>query len=380
MSETASTTTENAEETGIEKMSLSDAINFSANGVKPSATKEEAHVEEAKEEVIVDETEKSKEVEKPAEQVVETKVDDIKTETVAKEEKPIETKTEAPKSSFEDLMDEEDKAYFNFKKNNPGTTRADYQESKVDYDALDRKDLLRKSLREKYNLNDDDATLDEFIETELGIPMDVKESEMSLTERVKLRKETDPYVEAKKAQQQKWKESKVEENVAQQKEEVEMLTLEDGTKMPKAQYEKIVENRNNYLKNNEEALNRVSATYFKFEVDDNGSKRELEYGYTFDKEDKHRMLSNTNDVVAHFNKTYTTEKGYDHDRLNEDLAWADPQTRNKMLKSLLASARAEAFEESLKDRGNVTIGQQKELSKNETKGIRYVPFSELLTK
>lgn len=374
MSEEAKTAPESTEETGVENMSLSDAINFSENGVKPTApVKEEEAAEEKK--VVVDE----------AETTIEPKVK-VEDAVIPAQEKPIETKAEvkpevkpeAPKSAYEDLMDDEDKAYFNFKKSNPGTTRADYQESKVDYDSLDRKDLLRKSLREKYNLSEDDAKLDEYITDELGIPMDVKESEMSLTERVALRKQTDEYVNSKKAQQQKWNESKVDEKVVQPKEEVKMVTLEDGSTIEESVYNKKVEDRNKYLKNNEEALNRVSATSFKIEVDDNGSKRELEYSYTFDKDDKHRMQSLTTDVMDSFNKAYTTKEGFDHDSLNVNKAWEDPQLRSKMLKSFAQSIYAEAFEESLKDRGNVTIGQQKGLSQQETKGYKIVPLTELL--
>jgi len=351
---------EETQEEGVTKMSLSDALDL-AQGVE----KDPEVIEEIEEETVV-EAEADEEVKAEVEAEAEAEVEE--------EKEAIET-SETPKETYDDLYDDEDKAYFAFKKSNKGSTRADYNESKVDYDKLDRKDLLRKSLREKYNLSDDDAEIDDYIETEHGIPMDADESEMSLTERVRLRKLTDGYVNDKKEQQQKWSDNTVNDTVAKNG-EVEMLTLEDGSTIEKAKYEKIVENRNNYIKNNEEAVNRVTATSFKLKVDDNGSVREIEYSYPFDKSDKHRMLSNTNDVAGNFTEKYTTKEGYNHEGINIDQAWADRQIRDKMLQSMAQTIRAEAIEEVMSEKGNVSIGSQKRLNRQETNGMKIVSLSE----
>ena len=371
MSESSEKIIEKTEDQGVEIMSVNEAIDF-ADGIKktPEAKKEEVvePVIEKETETVVDKKAGKKE---PKVEAVEEVVIDKPTETV------VENVVETPKSSYDDVLDDEDRAYLAFKKNNKGATRADYEESKVDYEKFDRKTLLRKSLREKYGITDSDSDLDNYIETELNIPMDASEAEMSLSERVALRKLTDEYINSKKEQQNKWLEAKIEDKPSQNGQE-EIVTLENGQTMPKKDYELMVENRNNYLKGNEEALNRVNATSFKIEVDDNGEKRELEYSYTFDKEDKHRMLSISSDLVANFNKTYTKKDGIDHDGINIDHAWADRNLREKMLKSYAQSIRAEAFEESLKEQGNITLGKNKELSKQETKGVKYVPLNELL--
>ena len=371
MSESSEKIIEKTEDQGVEIMSVNEAIDF-ADGIKktPEAKKEEVvePVIEKETETVVDKKAGKKE---PKVEAVEEVVIDKPTETV------VENVVETPKSSYDDVLDDEDRAYLAFKKNNKGATRADYEESKVDYEKFDRKTLLRKSLREKYGITDSDSDLDNYIETELNIPMDASEAEMSLSERVALRKLTDEYINSKKEQQNKWLEAKIEDKPSQNGQE-EIVTLENGQTMPKKDYELMVENRNNYLKGNQEALNRVNATSFKIEVDDNGEKRELEYSYTFDKEDKHRMLSISSDLVANFNKTYTKKDGIDHDGINIDHAWADRNLREKMLKSYAQSIRAEAFEESLKEQGNITLGKNKELSKQETKGVKYVPLNELL--
>ena len=356
-----------SQDEGITKMSLNDALDFSQGIEKePELAQEEEKEEEIDEGVVVEE-----------EKTIVDEKEEEEEEIVVEEKKAVAETSETSKETYDDLYDDEDKAYFAFKKSNKGATRADYNESKVDYDALDRKDLLRKSLRDKYSLSDDDAEIDEYIETEHGIPMDADESEMSLTERVRLRKLTDNYVNDKKAQQQKWNEGSVDEKVAQE-EKVDMLTLEDGSTIEKVKYDKIVEDRNNYIKSNEEAVNRVNATSFNLKVDDNGSERDIEYSYQFDKEDKHRMLSISSDVVANFNKTYTTKEGYNHEGINIDQAWGDQQLRGKMLQKMAQSIRAEAIEEVMSEKGNVTIGKQKGLSQQETKGIKYTPLSELL--
>lgn len=383
MSDTTENTVENTEEQGVEKMSIDDVINFAETGVKPVAettesqtteteTQEEEQVEEPKvEDKTTEKEDKTEEAKEEVEETIEATKD--------VEESDLEVDKQEAKDPYEDIFDEDDKAYFNFKKNNPGTTRADYEDSKIDYSKLSRKELLRKSLREKYNLTDNDAELDEYIETELGIPMDTDESEMSVTERVRLRKHTDEYVQAKQELHNKWAENQKDGNVAQPKEQPkETVTLEDGTTMPKEDYIKIVKARETYVKNNEEALNRVKETSFTFSVDDNGEKRELKYSYEFDKNDKHRMLSITTDAVKHFNETYQTENGVNHEDLNINKAWEDPNIRSKMLASFAQAIRAEAIEESLKDQGNVTIGSKKPINQPDEKGVKYVPISELL--
>lgn len=378
MSEQAENTTETKDE-GVQHMSLEDAMTFAQTGETPvpqavetSETQESKEESRAKEVVTPTEV-KTDDVVEPK---VETTTESVKTESAPVQDKP-DPKQEV-KDPYADILDDEDRAYLNFKKNNPGTTRADYEDSKVDYESLDRKQLLRKSLREKYGLTDSDAALDEFIEEKLGIPMDTDEKDMSLTERVALRQETEGYINDKKAQQAKWAENATKTETTAPKEQQEMVQLEDGTTMPKADYDKAVQGRKTFLKNNEDTLNRVKETSFKMTVDDNGEKRELSYGYEFDKDDRHRVLSIINDAQLHFKNTYETDKGYNHEALLENKAWEDPTTRNKMLTSFAEKIRAEAIEESLKDQGNVTLGTKKPLPPNDTPGVKMMSLKEVL--
>lgn len=360
-------TTENTNvqevEKGIETMSVMDALNFAETGETPKkAIKEE--VVESNEELIAENQEVVKEKEVVEENIVEVKEEikpEVKVETIKDED---------------DFLDEDDKAYLAFKKANKTATRADYEKTKVDYEKIDRKTLLRQSLREKYSLTESDDDLDDYISSELGISMDADESEMTLAEKVALKNLTDDYISSKKEEQKKWltPDAKAKEEASKE----EMVTLENGQQMPKKEYDIIVENRNKYLKNNEEALNRVNATSFKIEVDDNGTKKELEYAYEFSKEDKQRLLSISSDPIAHFNKTHATKDGFDHDKININQAWADPQLREKMVKSMLQKAYAEAIEDSFKEQGNINIGSQKTLKTQERKGIKVVPMAEFL--
>ena len=362
--------TENINEEGVEIMSLEDALKHSNSEQTEVEPAQETIEEEVQAETDVVEDVKEEET---VEDVVEDTKEDVKVEDVAPK---VEEKVE--KDPYEGI-DEEDVPYFKFKRNNPGTTRADFEDSLVDYDEFDRKELLRLSLREKYSFkNESDQDLDDYIEGELGIPMDSDVDDMTVTERVRLRENTDAYIQGKKEQHAKWAETKTEEKVAQEEQTEKMITLEDGSEMPEAKYNEIVEQRNNYVKNNEEALNRVGETSFSFTVDDNGEKRELKHSYEFDKEDKHRMLSISSDAVKHFNDTYQTKDGVNHEAMNENKAWEDPKLRGKMLSSFAQAIRAEAIEESMKDQHNINLGGNKGLQQQETKGIKYVPLSELL--
>lgn len=380
MSEVVEETAKN-KESDTQIMSIQDAMNYADSGKLPEVENEE-EVAENQEDTTknIAETEAKEELKDTTTNVEETTIVEHTTVVEDKKEVEVETTKEVEAKDPYEGIDEEDRPYFEFKKRNKGTTRADYEDSLIDYDAFDRKELLRRSLREKYNLKESDYSLNEYIENEYGIPMDEDEKDMSLTERVKIKQLTADYLKNKKEQHAKWaengNEAQLQKEDTTQKEE--MVRLEDGREIPKAQYDNIVEQRKSYVKNNEDALNRVKETSFAITVDDNGEKRELKYNYTFDKEDKHRMLSISSDAVKHFNETYQSEDGVDHENLNINKAWEDPKLRGKMLKSFAETIRAEAIEESLQDQGNIKLGTNKGLPQQPTKGIKYVPLSELL--
>lgn len=281
---------------------------------------------------------------------------------------------------YEDLLDDDDKGYFEFKKQNPGSNRKDYEASKIDYDKVSASELAIEKVKAESGL---DLTNDEalsYLEEELGF--DINGEELSVADRIKLNKFVKDFREDKKTSQKKV----VAQPSKKEGDNEEIVRLDNGQEMPKAQYDKMVADRNNYLKANEEAVNRVAETSLKITVDDNETERELSYSYKFDKEDKHRMLSNTNDLGKALNEMFGTENGgYDQDALNENFAWFDPKTRNKMLKQLLGNAygesksegKAEGVEEALKDRGNVNLSSQKGLPRQEKEGVKVVPVSEL---
>ena len=366
---------------GTEIRSLDDV--FSTTPIQEQQPKADV-VEDKPNEVAEVENEVEKEIEKEVEvQKPQIGDDDILAylKSKGKEVNSLEDLWKQPEAKevnpYEDLLDDDDKAYFEFKKSTGGN-RKDFEETKIDYDKIDRKQVLRNILRESIGGDANDSDLDELILEKYEIQMDKPISEMSYKERLELSQLTSDWIANKKNRQSELL-SKIKQPEKQEpkQEQQEIVTLEDGTTMPKAKYDKLVENRNRYLQDNQTSVNRVAETSIKISLDDNGNKKELEYSYKFDKDDRHRMLSNTNDVIAYFNKKYVTENGHDLDSLNEDYAWQDRELRTKMLNSFAQSIRAEAIEEVLKENGNVNLASQKGLPKQETKGVTYKSLDEV---
>jgi hypothetical protein len=273
--------------------------------------------------------------------------------------------------SISDLLDDDDKDYLEFKRQTGGS-RKDYEASKIDYDSLDRKDVLRDQVRGQVGFEISDEDLDELIEDKFGIPMGADEGEMSIKERFELYERTNAYIESKKSEQSKLKVKKTDKVD-------EKVKLEDGREVLKSEYDKMIADRNQYLDSNKDSVNRVSESSLSIGIDiGDGNKVEVEAVYKFDKDDKHRMLESTNDLGRYINENFTTDKGYNHDSLNENMAWFDPKIRAKMLNTLVESAWSQGADYMLGKKGNVNLTSSKSLPKQAQKGVKIVPLNELM--
>ena len=142
--------------------------------------------------------------------------------------------------------------------------------------------------------------------------MDV--DEIDSADQIELNAFVKSYKEELIEQQEKYK---ITENPKKQTEKVAMVTLENGEQMPKEQFEKLKNQRKEYINNLKQDVS--SATSFNVEIafDNNGDKQIKKFNYEYSDNDRHRMISNATDVDNFISSKFRTEKGFDYKGLAE---------------------------------------------------------------
>lgn len=254
------------------------------------------------------------------------------------------------KNPYADVLDEYDLQYLDFKKNT-GRSRKDFDALQVDIDSISPIEFAREKIRRESGLkNLSNSDIDSLLEEELGIDLDDLDS---VRTKVKLNTYAKEIKEERKRLQEEYK--KPIETKNKPFNENDFVTLENGAIFKKDVYEKMAQDHQEYLQKNSESVNSVTASSFNITIDENGSKREIPFGYEYSEQDKQSMLSITSDTQKTIQERYVTDKGFDHAAFNEDLWWSDPNNRIKAVQSMLQTAIAEGTEGALKQRGNVNL-------------------------
>jgi hypothetical protein len=271
---------------------------------------------------------------------------------------------------YEDVLDDEDKAYLNFKKET-GRTRKEYEALNSNLDDLPRLDLARERVRRETGLNLSNEEIDEYIAESLGIDLE----DMSTSDQVKLASYTKSILDEKKAEQEKYRkpiEDKPTENTTQQSEYVK---LENGSVMLKSEYDNLVNTRQQEILKAKEAVNSVTNSDFKIILDDKGTQKELNFNYEYSEEDKQSMVSLVSDIDGVIASRYRSENGFNHKNFAEDMQWSDPKFREKAIASLLHKAIASSTESLLKERGNINFTNDP-LQKQAKEGVKIVSMKD----
>jgi len=270
---------------------------------------------------------------------------------------------------YEDLMDDEDRMYFEFKKNT-GKSKTEFEMLRTDPESITPLEYAIEKARKDsgLRLSKDEAL--EFLEDELGI---ADFEELSNTDRIKLAKYSKELKDQRISMYNELKDLSSKQTAP--KNQPETITLEDGRTVNKADYEKFKQQRQQYINANKEAVNSVTASEFKVMLDDNGSQREVSYTYEYNDQDKHSMLSLTEDTSKTFSK-YQTPEGLNQKQFNEDMWWTDPANRNKAIASIVQKALASNTEELLKGRGNVNLTNSP-LPAQKMEGVEMVNINQL---
>lgn len=278
--------------------------------------------------------------------------------------------TEKIVNLYEDVLDDDDKAYLQYKKET-GRGRKDYEKINSNIDETPKLELARERVRRESGENYTNEKIDEYITDVLGIDLE----DMSASDEIKLAAYTKSILEEKRAEQEKYKrpiEKKPDNNPD------DYVRLENNSIMLKSDYENLTKNRQKSIEDSKEAVNSVTATNFKIDIDDNGTIKEQNYVYEYSEKDKHSMLSMVSDIDAEIAKDYNSEKGFDRKQFAEDMFWRNKNNREKAIASIIHKAIAGNTEEVLKLRGNVNFSQNQPITPKTNEGVKMVSFKDII--
>jgi ribosomal protein S10 len=227
----------------------------------------------------------------------------------------------------------------------------DFIKATQDVSKISAIDLARDLTRE-IDQNLSSAEIDEYLQEELNIDLS-KPEEMTGIEKIRLERFVKDYRAQRKAEQEKYSQP-VER--PDKPEQPKLIDLPNGLKATQEQLDQFTQSRNQYLESLKNSTDKITDSVYQVEIDDNGGKHQLEFGYEYSKDDKHSMVSSASDVEASLQKMFTTDKGLDAASLQEAMFWADPKNRTKAISSIIHKVIAERTEEFAKRRGNVNLG------------------------
>lgn len=271
----------------------------------------------------------------------------------------------------EDLYDDDDLQYLNFKKDTNGRSRKEFDTLKKDWEAESPLDLAIALAREESG----DSKMSkkkvyEFLESDLNVDLaDI--DEISDADMIKLKRYTKSFVAEKKAEAQKYLvpiERQPKENEIDPE---KYIKLDDGSFVLKSVVEESANNRElqktKFLEENKASVTEIKETKFKVVIDDNGSEKTLTYSYDYSDDDRNDMLSVTNDVSAYVGNQYKKDGVFDKASFNEDMFYANPKNREKVFSAIANAARAELIAELHKSDNNVNYNRNS-LQSNGTGG------------
>lgn len=184
----------------------------------------------------------------------------------------------------------------------------------------------------------DRTNVDEYLEEELRVDVSDFES-LSPVEKMKLKNYGSDYIKSQKELSEKYKQPIEREG------QPEMVTLENGQKMEKSTYDKLLDQQKTYQNSIKEASDKITASAYDIEIDDNGTKKNMNVAYEYSKEEVRDMASSALDIDGFYQKAFSSENGLDYGKLQEGLHWANPAKREKAIAAIVHKALAKQAEE-----------------------------------
>lgn len=259
-------------------------------------------------------------------------------------------------------------AALQFVKYNKETGRGleDFQELNRDYSKATPLQLARESAIKMANGTLNQGNVDQYLEKKLNIDL-ADLSNIDQFDMVELESFASPYRLKKIEEQAKYKQP-IERPAPQAAEgQEELLTLENGARISKEQYQQILNQRTAYEESIKSATDKITSSAYQVKIDDNGTEKTIDVAYEYSKDDLHRMGSLAMDIDKAVTNLFGTKDGLDAAALQEGLLWADKSNREKMISSLVHKALAQQAKDLMKVSNNTNFNA-KPIDNKQTNG------------
>jgi hypothetical protein len=254
-------------------------------------------------------------------------------------------KTEDPYANVSDEI----KEFLNYNKDT-GRGIEDWNALNKDFTKIPAIDIAREKAIANSNGKLTKANVDQYLEKKLNIDLE----DLQEFDDIDIEAYGKDYLDQKINDQQKYRQPKDKQP------QKDVVTLENGMQMSKAEYDKQNAIHQEYLANVKGAVDSIATASFKVKIDDNGTEKVLELDYEYNKEDRHNMVSSSANIDATFTRLFSTKDGgTNYKELNEGLFYADKNNREKMVSSIVHKALAKQAEDFAALEHNFNFGQKK---------------------
>lgn len=258
---------------------------------------------------------------------------------------------------YEGLDENEDvKGLLNYVKET-GRGIDDYIKLNQDIDKIPALDLARERVRMGVDRQLTNEEVDQYLAKKLGIDL-TDPTDIDPVDQIEIDVYAKELRDQKRLEKEKYLVPIGNRTAAPQQQPEELVEMPNGEKITKAQYNQLVE-KDNYLKAIKTSVDSVAEAAFKISFDDNGTPGETTYKYEYSQDDRHSMLSIAGDIEKTMEQHYRTKEGFDHAGFSEGLWWSIKENREKVIKSIVEKAEAEATERMMKDEHNVNFNRSR---------------------
>jgi len=266
-------------------------------------------------------------------------------------------------------FDDDDLQYLEAKKQ-MGINRKQFEFLKTDFTTLSPADLALEMVKRDFSQYSKDDQL-EYLESELGFnPLD---EDLSPSQKMKLSKFVDPFLQEKLAEQEKIKNIKIEKPASLNLLE-DYVDLGNGSMVKKEAVEKWQQDRQ-VFESAIQSVNSVADEKLSFEFDEKGVKETIEVDYSFNPEG----LSSAKSIVLDYenyqkNRYRLPEGGLDVQKMIADAYWLE--NKASIIKSSCEKAAAKMVEKFTKISNNDDF-KVDPIPPDEKNGVRIVKPGQL---
>lgn len=319
--------------------------------------------------------------------------DDFKTRVVSyfkengREVESLEDLLKAPEPEIKEVVkevnpyegvkfDEEDLQYLKFKKET-NRSRKEFDVLNQDLDALSPIDLAKQRIEKETGQKFSRQEVIEYLEEKFDMNLSEMDN-LSVKDKIELQSFVKPTKDELVALKETYKQPI--EVASQSPNKDDYVTLENGSIVPKAKYEEETNIRTKYLEQVNNLSNGVDGLSFKFGVDDNGVKKEVDFSYEISQQDTQEMVSKLSDINATLKQHFSTKTGaIDVRALGIALQFGSGNKLEKLLDTAYQRGRADLAEATTKTVNNVNYSPTGTPRKNgEQYATKKVTVDELL--